>query len=115
MVRTVKACLKRKKKPGRKPKLIVEDQILMMLQYLREYSRVSARKILSECAVTKNDNYTKSNYHYHRSILNIIDNETLLLILALTLENIGLITILEKSGKCPNLTSVVLSIKSKIY
>ncbi len=38
MVRTVKACLlKIKKKPGRKPKLIVEDQILIMLEYLREY------------------------------------------------------------------------------
>jgi hypothetical protein len=37
MVRTVKAYLKRKKKPGRKPKLIVEDHILIMLEYLREY------------------------------------------------------------------------------
>ena len=38
MVRTVKAyLLKIKKKPGRKPKLIVEDQILIMLEYLREY------------------------------------------------------------------------------
>ena len=37
MVRTVKAKEKEKKKSGRKPKLIVEDQILMTLQYLREY------------------------------------------------------------------------------
>jgi len=37
MVRTVKACIKRKRKSGRKPKLIVEDQILITLQYLREY------------------------------------------------------------------------------
>ncbi len=38
MVRTVKACLlKMKKKTGRKPKLRVEDQILIMLEYLREY------------------------------------------------------------------------------
>ena len=37
MVRTVKAKEKEKKKTGRKPKLIVEDQILMTLQYLREY------------------------------------------------------------------------------
>jgi hypothetical protein len=37
MVRTVKAQEKEKKKPGRKPKLRVEEQILMTLQYLREY------------------------------------------------------------------------------
>ena len=37
MVRTIKAKEKEKKKPGRKPKLIIEDQILMTLQYLREY------------------------------------------------------------------------------
>ena len=37
MVRTVKAKEKEKKKPGRKPKLIIEAQILMSLQYLREY------------------------------------------------------------------------------
>lgn len=37
MVRAVKAKNKEKKKPGRKAKLIVEDQILMTLQYLREY------------------------------------------------------------------------------
>ena len=37
IVRTVKAYLKRRKKPGRKPKLIVEDHILIMLEYLREY------------------------------------------------------------------------------
>ncbi len=37
MVRIIKAKDKEKKKPGRKPKLIIEDQILMTLQYLREY------------------------------------------------------------------------------
>ena len=37
MVRTVKTQEQEKKKVGRKPKLIVEDQILIMLQYLREY------------------------------------------------------------------------------
>lgn len=37
MVDAVKAKDKEKKKPGRKPKLIVEDQILITLQYLREY------------------------------------------------------------------------------
>lgn len=37
MVRTIKAKDKEKKKSGRKPKLIIEDQILMTLQYLREY------------------------------------------------------------------------------
>ena len=37
MVRIFKAKEKEKKKPGRKPKLIVEDQILIMFQYLREY------------------------------------------------------------------------------
>ena len=37
MVRTAKAKEKEKKKSGRNPKLIVEDQILMTLQYLREY------------------------------------------------------------------------------
>ena len=37
MVRTIKTKDKEKKKPGRKPKLIIEDQILMTLQYLREY------------------------------------------------------------------------------
>jgi hypothetical protein len=37
MARTVKAREQEKKKPGRKPKLIIEDQILMTLQYLREY------------------------------------------------------------------------------
>lgn len=37
MVRTIKAKNKEKKKLGRKSKLIVEDQILMTLQYLREY------------------------------------------------------------------------------
>lgn len=37
MVCTALAKEKEKKKPARKPKLIVEDQILIMLQYLREY------------------------------------------------------------------------------
>lgn len=37
MVRIVKYQEKKKKKSGRPPKLIVEDQILMTLQYLREY------------------------------------------------------------------------------
>ncbi len=37
MVRTVKDKEKEKKKLGRKPKLIVEEQILMTLQYIREY------------------------------------------------------------------------------
>jgi hypothetical protein len=37
MIRIVKAQEKEKKKTGRKPKLILEDQILITLQYLREY------------------------------------------------------------------------------
>lgn len=37
MVRIVKAEEKKKKKSGRPPKLRIEDQILMTLQYLREY------------------------------------------------------------------------------
>ncbi len=37
MVRLVKAQEKLKKKPGRPSKLIVEDQILVTLQYWREY------------------------------------------------------------------------------
>ncbi len=37
MVRVVKAEEKNKKKPGRSPKLRIEDQILMTLDYLREY------------------------------------------------------------------------------
>ena len=37
MVRLVKCKEKQKKKPGRPTKLIVEDQILLTLQYLREY------------------------------------------------------------------------------
>ena len=37
MVRTVKFKEKEKKKCGRPPKLIIEDQILLTLQYLREY------------------------------------------------------------------------------
>ncbi len=37
MVRLVKAEAKKKKKPGRRAKLIIEDQILVTLQYWREY------------------------------------------------------------------------------
>ena len=37
MVRIVKAKEKTKKKPGRPTKLRIEDQILLTLQYLREY------------------------------------------------------------------------------
>ncbi len=37
MVRLVKYKEKQKKKPGRRPKLKIEDQILLTLQYLREY------------------------------------------------------------------------------
>ncbi len=37
MVRLVKAEEKHKKKPGRRAKLIIEDQILVTLQYWREY------------------------------------------------------------------------------
>ena len=37
MVEVVKADEKKKKKPGRRPKLIIEDQILMVIQYWREY------------------------------------------------------------------------------
>ncbi len=37
MVDVVKAWEKTKKKPGRRPKLIVEDQVLMVIQYWREY------------------------------------------------------------------------------
>jgi hypothetical protein len=37
MVSLVKQKEKQKKKPGRRPKLIIEDQILLTLQYLREY------------------------------------------------------------------------------
>ncbi len=37
MVDVVKASEKKKKKPGRRPKLIVEDQVLMVIQYWREY------------------------------------------------------------------------------
>ncbi len=37
MVRLVKYKEKQKKKPGRPTQLIVEDQILLTLQYLREY------------------------------------------------------------------------------
>lgn len=37
MTRLVKAQQKLKKKPGRPSKLIIEDQILLTLQYWREY------------------------------------------------------------------------------
>ncbi|MBD2447203.1 IS5 family transposase [Nostoc sp. FACHB-152] len=37
MVDVVKAETQKKKKPGRTPKLIIEDQVLMVLQYWREY------------------------------------------------------------------------------
>lgn len=37
MVDIVKASEKKKKKPGRRPKLIIEDQVLMVIQYWREY------------------------------------------------------------------------------
>lgn len=37
MVDVVKADEKKKKKSGRRPKLIIEDQVLMVIQYWREY------------------------------------------------------------------------------
>ena len=37
MVGLVKADEKNKKKSGRRPKLIIEDQVLMVIQYWREY------------------------------------------------------------------------------
>ncbi len=37
MVRLVKAQEKQKKKPGRRTKLIIEDRVLVTLQYWREY------------------------------------------------------------------------------
>lgn len=37
MVEIVKQAEKLRKKPGRPPKLRIEDQILMVLEYLREY------------------------------------------------------------------------------
>ena len=37
MVDVVKADEQKKKKPGRRPKLIIEDQVLMVIQYWREY------------------------------------------------------------------------------
>ncbi len=37
MVDVVKASETKKKKPGRRPKLITEDQVLMVIQYWREY------------------------------------------------------------------------------
>ncbi|MFK0732608.1 MAG: IS5 family transposase [Gloeotrichia echinulata GP01] len=37
MVGVVKTDAQNKKKPGRRPKLIIEDQVLMVIQYWREY------------------------------------------------------------------------------
>ncbi len=37
MVRLVKCQEKQKKKPGRPPKIIIENQVLITLQYWREY------------------------------------------------------------------------------
>lgn len=37
MVRLLKADEQKKKKPGRPPKLIIEEQVLIVLQYWREY------------------------------------------------------------------------------
>ena len=37
MVDVVKASEKKKKKPGRPPKLIIQEQVLMVIQYWREY------------------------------------------------------------------------------
>ncbi len=37
MVDVVKADAQNKKKPGRRPKLVIEDQVLMVIQYWREY------------------------------------------------------------------------------
>ena len=37
MVGLVKTDAQKKKKPGRRPKLIIEDQVLMVIQYWREY------------------------------------------------------------------------------
>lgn len=37
MVGLVKADAQKKKKPGRRPKLIIESQVLMVIQYWREY------------------------------------------------------------------------------
>ncbi len=54
MVRLVKAQEKLKKKPGRPSKLIVEDQILIALQYLRQYQtyyHISLEWKLSESSV----------------------------------------------------------------
>ncbi|MHC5932558.1 MAG: IS5/IS1182 family transposase, partial [Nostoc sp.] len=36
MVDIVKADAQKKRKPGRPPKLIIEDQVLMVIQYWRE-------------------------------------------------------------------------------
>jgi hypothetical protein len=56
MVRTIKKAEKNKKKPGRPPKLILEDQVLVMLQYLREYRtyyHIAKDWNLSESAVCR--------------------------------------------------------------
>lgn len=37
MVGLVKADAQKKKKPGHRPKLIIESQVLMVIQYWREY------------------------------------------------------------------------------
>ena len=37
IVELVKASEKKKKKTGRRPKLMIEDQVLMVIQYWREY------------------------------------------------------------------------------
>ncbi len=54
MVRLVKAQEKLKKKPGRPSKLIIEDQILIALQYLRQYQtyyHISLQWRISESTV----------------------------------------------------------------
>jgi len=38
MVDVVKADAQKKKKTGRRPKLIIKDHVLMVIQYWREYS-----------------------------------------------------------------------------
>jgi len=56
MVRVVKAEEKKKKKSGRPPELRIEDQILMTLQYLREYRtyyHIGADWRISESAVCR--------------------------------------------------------------
>ncbi len=52
MVDVVKADAQKKKKPGRCPKLIVEDQVLMVIQYwrYRTYYQIRLDWVLSESA-----------------------------------------------------------------